>query len=64
MRCPKCGSTDNRANNTRHNVDRTMIRRQRKCQRCGRIWYTVEKDEFSIESEAMTKWARKYKEVT
>ena len=58
MKCPRCGSFENRANNTRHSVDHSQIRRQRTCLSCGKIWYTVEKDEFAGEDSVQVKWIR------
>lgn len=59
MKCPRCGSTENRANNTQHSSDRTKIRRERKCIGCGKIWYTVEKDEFAGGDDSATVWVRR-----
>jgi transcriptional repressor NrdR len=57
MRCPRCGSTENRAANTRHSDDHTLIRRQRKCADCGKSWYTIEKNENPRETQ-YTNWIR------
>jgi transcriptional regulator NrdR family protein len=51
MKCPKCGSEQNRVSNTRDYADRTMTRRQRKCIGCKHIWYTLEVPELLVRVE-------------
>ena len=57
MKCPKCGSSENRAANTRHSTDHSFIRRQRTCRSCGKIWYTIEKNEDRSETWSIN-WIR------
>jgi transcriptional regulator NrdR family protein len=43
MKCPYCGSWDQRVLLSRQNSDQTCTRRRRECRRCGRRWTTRER---------------------
>ena len=45
MKCPFCGCIDTRVLDSRHNDDKTAIRRRRECEQCHRRFTTYEKIE-------------------
>ncbi|MBQ9030784.1 MAG: transcriptional repressor NrdR [Parasporobacterium sp.] len=45
MKCPFCGYLDSKVLDSRHNDDKTAIRRRRECERCHRRFTTYEKIE-------------------
>ena len=45
MRCPYCGCLDSKVLDSRHNDDKTAIRRRRECEQCHRRFTTYEKIE-------------------
>lgn len=42
MKCPACGSLDNKVTNSRLTSDETSIRRRRECEKCGERFTTFE----------------------
>lgn len=48
FKCPKCSTPNNKIQRTYSEVKTidsekiSIVRRARKCDRCGKIWYTVE----------------------
>ena len=48
MRCPYCGSTDDKVVDSRSTRDGSAIRRRRECIDCGRRFTTYEKIEGSV----------------
>lgn len=42
MKCPECGSTKNIVIDTRATDDQQAQWRRRKCEKCGKKWYTTE----------------------
>ncbi len=46
MRCPYCGSTENRVTDSRSAEDDNAIRRRRECLDCGKRFTTWERTEF------------------
>ncbi len=45
MKCPYCGSLDNKVIDSRLSKEQTMIRRRRDCQDCSRRFTTYERVE-------------------
>ena len=45
MKCPYCGYLDSKVLDSRHNDDKTAIRRRRECEQCHRRFTTYEKIE-------------------
>ena len=45
MKCPFCGYIDSKVLDSRHNDDKTAIRRRRECEKCHRRFTTYEKIE-------------------
>ena len=45
MKCPFCGYIDSKVLDSRHNDDKTAIRRRRECEQCHRRFTTYEKIE-------------------
>ena len=45
MKCPFCGYLDSKVLDSRHNDDKTAIRRRRECEQCHRRFTTYEKIE-------------------
>ena len=45
MKCPFCGYIDTKVLDSRHNDDKTAIRRRRECEQCHRRFTTYEKIE-------------------
>lgn len=43
MRCPDCGSNDDKVIDSREVATATIIRRRRRCKRCGTRWTTRER---------------------
>lgn len=54
MECPACSSGVNRAVSTNSRDPRASVR-QRKCERCGHTWYTVE----VVVNPVAVGWSRK-----
>ncbi len=50
MRCPKCGSVDDKVLETRQSKEGTVIKRRRECLKCGYRFTTYER----IEEEVIT----------
>lgn len=45
MRCPKCGSVDDKVIDTRQSKDGTVVKRRRECLQCGHRFTTYERIE-------------------
>ena len=52
MICPRCKALKNKVSNTRPHAGGKQVRRQRTCLKCGKIFYTIEMNEYELEERS------------